>query len=80
MHLENDDGSWTGPFSGYREPAEPWTHHTHALLVGEGRYEGLRALLYYTGSIGEGYEHSGSQRFHGVILEGDMPTVPAPAE
>jgi len=80
MHVENDDGSWRGAFAGYREPTEPWNHHTQVLLAGEGGYEGLRALLYYTGSIGEGYGHSGSQQIQGVIFEGVMPALPAPVE
>ncbi len=80
MHIENDDGSWRGTFAGYREPTEPWEHRTQVLLAGEGGYEGLRALLHYTGSIGEGYGHSGSQQIEGVIFEGDMPTLPTPAE
>lgn len=76
IRLETDDGSWQGAFSGLREPDEPWSHRLHALLEGEGGYEGLRALLLYDGSMGEGYGHGGSQVVEGFIFEGPVPEVP----
>lgn len=61
--IENEDGSWVGVERGYRHPRLGW--NWQGLYEGTGAYEGLSALLFWSGAPGN--------QGHGVIFPGAMP-------
>ena len=64
--LENEDGAWQGPLSGFY-----WTHETRTSgwLAGEGAYEGL---TYYMETIID--NGTGFATINGIVFPGAPPT------
>ena len=71
--VENDEGSWTGTFSGVEYPDATKTL-VQGWLVGQGAYDGLSAYLSYV------LPHSGTMTVEGMIFSGIVPPLPEPAE
>ena len=74
LSIENADGTWRGrptlnPFVGFPGSDQPATRLM--LLDGEGGYEGLAALLEFTGTS--------PASVHGFIIDGGFPPDPANA-
>jgi hypothetical protein len=67
--IENDDGAWQGTSVWYR-PAAGDQSFAPVVMVGEGAYEGLTAILGGT----EAYDCTVS----GYIIEGSIPAPPMP--
>jgi hypothetical protein len=74
--LEDSDGSWSGPWTGWCDDEE----HCRGLvtLTGLGAYEGFYAVL--TEQPREDEDGTITQMFEGGIFAGEMPPVPAPPE
>jgi len=68
IRLDGPDGAWVGTGVGLAYP--DGTSEGQDVLVGEGAYEGLIAVLYCGTDMG----------CTGSIIEGDMPTQPALVE
>jgi hypothetical protein len=68
IRLDGPNGAWVGTGVGLAYP--DGTSEGQDVLVGEGAYEGLIAVLYCGTDMG----------CTGSIIEGDMPTQPAPIE
>jgi hypothetical protein len=69
--IENDEGAWQGTSVWYRPAAESEQSFAPLVLVGEGAYEGLTAILSGVGS----YEQCAVT---GYIIEGSIPAPPVP--
>ena len=69
--IENDEGAWQGTSVWYRPAAESEQSFAPAVLVGEGAYEGLTAILSGVGS----YEECAVT---GYIIDGSIPAPPVP--
>ena len=65
--IDNEGGSWAGTFTGYYTDSggEEWN-----VFVGDGAYEGLTAVFRY---------HSDNS-LEGVIVPGEVPSMPDPVE
>jgi hypothetical protein len=68
--IENDEGAWQGTSVWYR-PAQGERSFAPMVMVGEGAYEGLTAILGFV----EGY---GECAVTGYIIEGSIPAPPVP--
>jgi hypothetical protein len=68
--IENDEGAWQGSSVWYR-PAEGEASIAPVVLVGEGAYEGLTAIL-------GGVERYGECAVTGYIIDGTIPAPPMP--
>ena len=69
MLVENDEGSWQGTYRGMNDVATGRANH-QALLTGQGSYNGLSAILFYDGTVSDGFSVSGS------IFPGELPDYP----
>jgi len=69
--ITNDQGAWQGSNVRYR-PAEGDQSIAPLVMVGEGAYQGLTAIL-------RGLEDYGECAVSGYIIEGSIPTPPMPA-
>jgi len=69
--ITNDQGAWQGSSVWYR-PAEGNQSFAPVVMVGEGAYEGLTAIL-------RGLEDYGACAVSGYIIEGSIPAPPTPA-
>jgi hypothetical protein len=70
--VENARGSWKGDLRGVVWPRRGGFTH-QVMLVGDGWYEGLRALLYFEMSTGDA-----NVIIEGLIFPGEMPPMPKP--
>jgi hypothetical protein len=70
--IENDDGSWQGTYQGVIFPHAPDAERYQAVLVGEGEYEGLSAVLYYDPT-----DTDDTLAVDGLIFMGEFPDYPA---
>jgi hypothetical protein len=68
--IENDEGAWQGSSVWYR-PAQGEPSIAPMVMVGEGAYEGLTAIL-------GGVEAYGECAVTGYIIEGSIPAPPVP--
>jgi hypothetical protein len=68
--IENDEGAWQGTSVWYR-PAEGEPSFAPMVMVGEGAYEGLTAIL-------GGVERYGECAVTGYIIDGSIPAPPVP--
>jgi hypothetical protein len=68
--IENDEGAWQGSGVWYRPADTEWSL-APMVLVGEGAYEGLTAIL------GGAYSY-GECAVSGYIVEGSIPAPPVP--
>jgi hypothetical protein len=68
--IENDEGAWQGTSVWYRPTDSP---HSYApmVMVGEGAYEGLTAIL-------RGVERYEECAITGYIIDGTIPAAPVP--
>lgn len=77
IHLQNEQGAWKGWTTGLSWMDKvPW--HEQWWLVGEGDYEGLSAVA--VGGCDQLPCEEGDTFFYGIIYEGDVPPLWAPAE
>jgi hypothetical protein len=65
FRIENDDGAWVGSYSRWYGPTGRNEWH---VLEGEGAYDGLTAV----------FRLYGDGDFEGVIVPGELPSVPSP--
>jgi hypothetical protein len=72
LSIENDQGSWHGTYQGVIFPHAPGVARHQAVLVGEGEYEGLSAVLYYDPATVDD-----TLAVDGLIFRGEMPDYPA---
>ena len=70
--IENDGGSWRGTYQGVIFPHGPGVARHQAVLIGEGGYEGLSAVLYYDPASSDD-----TLGVEGFIFRGEVPEYPA---
>jgi len=74
--LEDPDGSWTGPWTGWCD--EQWLCQGTVTLTGHGAYAGLYAVL--TERPQEEADGAVTKVLEGAILAGEMTPIPEPLE
>jgi hypothetical protein len=72
LSIENDGGSWEGTYQGVIFPHAPGMARHQAVLVSEGGYEGLSAVLYYDPASTDD-----SLNVEGYIFRGVVPGHPS---
>ena len=70
--IENDEGSWQGTYQGVIFPHAQGAERYQAVLVGEGDYEGLSAILFYSPS-----DTDDTLAVDGLVFMGEFPDYPA---
>jgi len=76
-HLENDGGTWEGPWTGMEyEPGDNDYFTTSGWLVGDGDYAGYTFYFQL-----DAFQYGGPVRMHhGIIFKGQPPVPEPPAE
>ena len=73
ISIENEGGSWQGTYQGVIFPHAPGVARHQAVLVGDGDYEGLSAVLHYDSA-----NTDNALDVDGLIFRGEIPDYPSP--